>query len=159
MWNLFLKIFSAIHPPDACDEKLQQAWRATVGWTLTFLILFAIYITLSYAAGVPRLVPEVVFASDVKTKIEENALATVTQVAIVAAEVSTIKEDVKDLKSSLNKSLAQSKAAEIRVKTLKRCTVTNSSERDSFNREIDQLQFEYKVLIGERYDTPRCSEL
>ena len=55
--------------------------------------------------------------------------------------------------------LAQSKAAEIRAITLKRCTATTSGERDSYNREIDRLQFEYRLLVGERYDTPRCTEL
>lgn len=159
MYNLVVKLFGMFHPPQGDDARLQAAWRNVIGWGLTLAWGGLVYVALSYAAGVPGLVPKVVFVSDIRTKVEEATSSTVTQVAVVAAEVTTIKADVKELKISLNESLAQGKAAEIRAKTLRRCTARTSLERDSFNREIDQLQFEYKVLMGERYDTPRCSEL
>ena len=159
MWNIFLKIFTAVHPPDVPDERLQQAWRQTVGWMITLLTAFSIFTALAMSLGVPGIIGQLVWAEDVKGRVEETTKPTVAQLQELSIKLNQVQAKVDETKEQVSQFLAQAKAAEIRAITLKRCTAATSGERDSYSREIDRLQFEYRLLVGERYDTPRCTQL
>lgn len=159
MFSVFVKVFTMFHPPADDDTNLIRAWRQTVSWGLTILSGVTVFTMIAMTTGIPGLIDEIVWAGDIRSKVEETTKPAVTQIELLSAKVDGVEKKLDSQSAQVNAFLAQAKAAEIRAITLKRCSAATSLERDSYNREIDRLQFEYRVLRGERYDTPRCSEL
>ena len=159
MWNVFLKVIAMFHPPETEDVKLHAAWRSTVAWGLTIMYLFGLFLIIALTTGIPGVIGEIVWAEDVKEKVVENTKQAVDDLQTLKGTVAAQGVVQAQMKGSLDQFLAQTKAAEIRTQALKRCTAATSVERDSYNKEIYRLQREYKALMNEQYDIPRCTEL
>ena len=100
MWALFLKIFTAVHPPDVPDEKLQHAWRATVGWSLTILFAFAIFTATAMSVGLPGIVGQLVWAEDIAGKVKETTKPTEAQLQELGAKLNQVQAKVDETKEA-----------------------------------------------------------
>lgn len=137
---------------DATPQKI-ASWRWKVAGSLMVLWAWAGFTLAAMLTGVPK-IGQLVWADGLNVKADKQEVsALIVQNAQTQATLVAIQE-------SLNESLAQAKASEIRAAALKRCAApANSAERESLTREIDRLQADYKKIKGEFYDKPSCTEL
>jgi len=137
---------------DATPQRI-QSWRWKVAGSLMVLWVVAGFNLAAMFTGLPK-VGQLVWADGISNKADKQEVsALIVQNAQTQATLVAIQE-------SLNESLAQAKASEIRAAALKRCAApANSAERESLTREIDRLQTDYKKIKGEVYDKPSCGEL
>jgi ABC-type phosphate transport system auxiliary subunit len=135
------ELLNFIRPPESAGWRQINRWRWNV--CLSLLVLFA---------GTGFLFKQVSWASDVDKKISD------AQKPLADAQKKT-DEKVDKISVLLTNSLANSKAAEIRLTISKRCKTVGFIEREELAREKDRLQEEYKTLKGDYYREPQCGDL
>lgn len=143
---------------DHDDPVKVRRWRIFVSQVLIILCGYAAFTMSAMTAGVPK-AGELVWSKDVQDKVQQASQPIKEQLEEVKAAQASTDKKVDLLTESVNLQLAQSKAAEIRLLTYKRCKAQTFSDRDRLNGEIYEAQREYKKLTGEVYLPPGCSEL
>lgn len=138
---------------DATPQKV-QSWRWKVAGSIMSLWVTVGFIVAAMFTGVTK-VGQLAWADEVITKADK------AEIAEIKAEVAAQSALLGDVQSAITEQRKEEKAAEIRKLALRRCQApANSDERESYTREIDRLQEEYKKINDDKpYDKPRCSEL
>ena len=126
--------------------------QAKGAWTFAYrmAIVFGIGAGWGWFAAIG--VPQFALAGEMDKRISSMESAVLSKLkATEAVQASTVK--------LLNKQLASTVAAQIRIQAQKRCKAKDSEDREAANREIDRLQEEYAQYREIRYGVPACSEL
>lgn len=147
-----LSLSFLIPDENATPEKL-QSWRWKMAGSNMLLWVVVSFLFAVMFTGVIR-VGQVAWASDIVTKADKAEIDSIKTEQLAQRTILT------DVQKAIEEQRKEAKAAEIRKLALKRCQTDNSEEKESYTREIDRLQAEYKKINNdEPYERPRCSEL
>lgn len=159
MWQIFKAIFTAVQPPEKRDglspeqlERLHQGWRQTVGWILTLLVGFAGFTLLAMAAGVPGVIPELVWDTDVEQK-------TIKVVDPIAKKVDALEQAQEDNTEATKALLAKVAEDQIFFAVKRRCHSRDDDEREFLTKYINKYLEEYELVTADTYRVPTCDEI